>query len=96
MQDHLMDFARLLRDHRSRASLTQSALASKVGVSDITISEWERAICRPRQYLLPRLADALTLTDKQKLTLICKSSRRKLTCEMNAFKDRLNTYPAFP
>jgi hypothetical protein len=30
------------------------------------------------------------------LSLIRRSSRRKLTCEINAFEDGLNTYPAFP
>jgi hypothetical protein len=35
-------------------------------------------------------------TPIEKLTLICKSSRRKLACEINAFEDGLNTYPALP
>jgi CRISPR-associated protein Cmr5 len=30
------------------------------------------------------------------LSLIRRSSRRKLTCEMNAFQDRHNMYPALP
>jgi len=30
------------------------------------------------------------------LSLIRRSSRRKLTCEMNAFEDGLNAYPALP
>ena len=33
---------------------------------------------------------------KAVLTLICKSSRRNVACEMNAFKDCLNVYPPLP
>lgn len=39
---HEIDFAGYIKDERKRLHLSQEELASKVGVSKMTISHWER------------------------------------------------------
>ena len=51
-----------IRKLRKSAGLTQAQLAEKVGVSQATVSEWERGDYLPGAQKLPALADALGCT----------------------------------
>lgn len=50
-------FAKNLVVLRSENDVTQSELASALGVSPQAVSKWERAICCPDISLLPAIAD---------------------------------------
>ena len=47
---------------RVMRGLTQSQLASLVGVTQGTVSQWEKGITHPRFAVIPRLASALGVT----------------------------------
>ncbi len=76
MKDQPTDFAHLFRVYRLRASITQAALTDKLDVSPKTIIRWERGDTRPRQELIPLIADVLSLTDEEQaeLSFAAKSS----------------------
>lgn len=50
---------RMIREYRERAGYTQSELAQKVGISVVTVSQWESGIRTPSGRILPALARAL-------------------------------------
>lgn len=50
---------------RRSASLTQAQLAKRLGIDKQTISRWERGTNTPRWNMLPRIADALGLTEDE-------------------------------
>ena len=52
----------LIAQRRKDLNLTQKQLAEKIGVSDRTISKWERGVGFPDVSLIEPLADALELT----------------------------------
>lgn len=59
---HDMDksqFGRKLRELRTRAGLSQAALAESLGVPQSAISQWESGIHSPAVTDIPTIADAL-------------------------------------
>ena len=51
----------LLEGARTRAALSQGALAGLLGVTQQTVSRWEQGVARPRPRLIAKLAQALAL-----------------------------------
>ena len=62
----MYDFGWLLLEARERIGLTQADVASRVGVSQQTVSRWESGISRPRNPNLTRLADLLGGADRER------------------------------
>jgi len=56
---HSMDAGSILKRHRTRAGLSQMALAVKVGVTLPAVSGWERNLYRPRRPTAQRIDDEL-------------------------------------
>lgn len=54
-----MNFSENLKSIRSDAGMTQKSLGEKIGVTSVTIGNWERGVRQPSFELLPKLADAL-------------------------------------
>lgn len=54
-----------LRSLRITQGLTQKALAEKIGVSPITVFQWEHGKYHPTPSIVPKLAEALKVTPKQ-------------------------------
>ena len=54
-----MNFNENLKIIRSAAGMTQKSLGEKIGVTSVTIGNWERGIRQPSFELLSKLADAL-------------------------------------
>ena len=54
-----MNFSENLKSIRSDAGMTQKALGERIGVTSVTIGNWERGVRQPSFELLPKLADAL-------------------------------------
>lgn len=54
-----MNFNENLKAIRNNIGMTQKALGEKVGVTSVTIGNWERGVRQPSFELLPKLADAL-------------------------------------
>ena len=57
-----MNFSENLKNIRSDAGITQESLSEKIGVTSVTIGNWERGVRKPSFELLPKLADALGTT----------------------------------
>ena len=55
------DGGRFIRESREAAGLNQTALASRIGVSQSLVSQWEHGKAVPPGDALRRLADALTV-----------------------------------
>lgn len=55
--------AELIRRHRTRKGLTQADLAAAAGVSQPTVSDWERGASAPRATRVILVARALGLTE---------------------------------
>lgn len=47
---------------REKASLTQSELAERLGVTQTCVGKWETANINPRASLIPKIAKALNCT----------------------------------
>ena len=54
---------------RKSQGLTQEALAKKIGVNPITVSQWERGKYSPTASNVPKVAKALGITPKQLLAI---------------------------
>ncbi len=54
---------------RMSQGLTQAALAKKIGVNTITVSQWERGKYSPTASNVPKVAKALGITPKQLLDI---------------------------
>lgn len=54
-----MERQRSIRELRKAAGLTQQDLAARLGISNMSVSNWERAIHEPSARQLVALADAL-------------------------------------
>lgn len=54
-----MNFSENLKNIRKYTGMTQKALGESVGVTSVTIGNWERGVRQPSFELLPKLADAL-------------------------------------
>ena len=54
-----MPFPSRLRAARKKAGLTQQALADKVGISLVSVSNYEKGASYPLPYILYDMADAL-------------------------------------
>ena len=52
---------KFLKQWRRRKSLTQTALAAKLGVSQVAISKWEAGILIPSPLMVGQLAAALDI-----------------------------------
>lgn len=53
-----------LKSLRVSNGYTQKALANKVGVSTITVFQWEHGKYKPTPSIMPKLADALGVSAK--------------------------------
>lgn len=75
-----MNFSENLKSIRNDAGMTQKSLGEKIGVTSVTIGNWERGVRQPSFDLLPKLADAL---DTSVDTLLGKhrTARRNLAEE---------------
>lgn len=51
-----------LKSLRITKGLTQKSLAEKLGVSPVTVFQWERGIYHPTPSIVPKLADVLGIT----------------------------------
>ena len=54
-----MSFSANLKNIRRNIGMTQKALGEGIGVTSVTIGNWERGVRQPSFELLPKLADAL-------------------------------------
>lgn len=54
-----MNFSENLKYIRNNAGMTQKTLSERVGVTSVTIGNWERGVRQPSFELLSKLADAL-------------------------------------
>lgn len=54
-----MNFNENLKVIRNNIGMTQKTLGKKIGVTSVTIGNWERGVRQPSFELLPKLADAL-------------------------------------
>ena len=50
---------RMIRTYRERKGYTQRRLAGMVGVSEVTVSQWESGVRTPSSRILPALSSAL-------------------------------------
>lgn len=75
-----MNFGENLKSIRIDAGMTQRFLSEMVGVTSVTIGNWERGVRQPSFELLPKLADALD-TSIDALLGRHKASRRSLVEE---------------
>ena len=60
--EKFMNFSENLKNIRSGVGITQKSLGDKIGVTAVTIGNWERGIRLPSFDLLPKLADALGIS----------------------------------
>lgn len=51
------DISRMIKELRSRLGLTQEQFAQKVGVTFVTMNNWEKGHRRPHPFLLKRLLE---------------------------------------
>lgn len=61
---------------RKSQGLTQEALAKKIGVNPITVSQWERGKYSPTASNVPKVAKALGITPKQLLAIFYNKQTR--------------------
>lgn len=61
MSSHQKPLGGQIRDARLARGLTQEDLASQVGRTRISVSDWERGVKVPSVRVIPRLAEALSL-----------------------------------
>ena len=54
-------FGEVIRNARKSLGLTQRQLAGKIGVSNTSISNWEKGLSRPDADLIQKLCDVLRL-----------------------------------
>ena len=54
-------FGEIIRNARKSLGLTQRQLAEKIGVSNTSISNWEKGLSRPDADLIQKLCDVLQL-----------------------------------
>lgn len=64
-----------IREIRKELKMTQGELAEKMGVSQNTISGWEKELVYPSAKTLPQLADVLGCTIND--LFVCNSFTRK-------------------
>jgi len=57
-----------IAEKRKAVSLTQSALAEKLGITDRAVSKWERGICLPDAAIMLELCGILKITVNELLT----------------------------
>lgn len=79
----------LIAARRNELGLTQKALAAKLGISDRTVSKWERGCGFPDISLVEALADALGLTV---LELLHGEADAPSQEEESSVRDALKTY----
>ena len=75
-----IDFASTIYNIRSERNLTQKQLAEIIGISDRTISKWERGDTVPDLYSIRNICNKLNVSPSS----IVKSKK--------TLKDRLNTF----
>lgn len=56
-----MTTGQLIRAARKRAKMTQSALAEKLGISYVGVSQWENGIRNPKYDTIKKIASALNV-----------------------------------
>src|SRR5215472_7761751 len=72
-------FARLLRQYRQAAGLTQEELAERARLSGQTIGALERGDRQaPRRETIDLLAEALSLTDEERAQFLAAARRKKV------------------
>ncbi len=87
MSDFHDRFARLLKDRRSQAKLSQRVVAERAGVSSEFISRMERGLTLPALDTFVRLCDALGTTPNDLLM------ERPYSSDLEALNARLASSP---
>lgn len=64
------DMTDTLKSLRVSSGFTQKALANKVGVSPITVFQWEHGKYKPTPSVMPKLAEVLGVTPKHLFFII--------------------------
>lgn len=64
-----LDLGNKLRTSRSAAGLSQQAVANRIGVSQMTVSNWERGVSVPSNYELEQLGSFLDLAEGYEVTV---------------------------
>ncbi len=77
---------------RKKAGLTQAELASRLNISDKTVSRWENGLGYPEITQLPKLAGILGVTSDYLLT----SERKGIAIAGNMINDIVKTIDTFP
>ncbi len=68
------DITRMIKELRSKLGLTQEQFAQKVGVTFVTMNNWEKGHRRPHPFLLKKL---LSMANKSGLKNIEKKDMRR-------------------
>lgn len=84
-----MGFTENLRLFRSNKGLTQKSLGNTIGVTSVTIGNWERGVRQPSFDLLIKLADAL---DTSIDSLLGRYIRTSISASDKRAEDFLNKY----
>lgn len=61
-------FAKFIAEKRNQAGLTQKQLASRLFVSDTTVSKWERGLSYPDITLISQICEELGITEHEFIT----------------------------
>lgn len=78
--DHMEGFAMRLTQLRKKKGYTQAQLADKIGVTNKSVSRWERGEGYPDISVLPALADALSVSID---ALLNEKERQSIPKQMN-------------
>ena len=65
-----------LKNHRKRLGLSAADFGQLVGVSGLTIYNWESGKSKPRRKQLPQIAHVRTLGKKQALAVLTELSAK--------------------
>lgn len=84
-----MNFNENLKNIRCDAGMTQKSLGDMIGVTSVTIGNWERGVRQPSFDLLPKLADAL---DTSVDALLGKHRTTKMTQQDRDEEELLRKY----
>ena len=56
-----MSIGKLIRDARKKKGLTQKELGERLGISDVSVAQWENGLRNPRLETRQKLAKALDM-----------------------------------
>lgn len=88
-----LKFAEIFSNRRKQLGMTQSEVASYVGVSNAAVSKWEQGLSYPELTLLPRLATLVDLSIDALLGYNPQLTRKKINERYAAFASRFRLEP---